>query len=184
MTINASRRLLSFDLLEEDEHDDLDGWGNRAALTELAPAAVSIPELFAAQVARTPDALAVTFDDRSMTYRELDEAANRLAHLLIAHGAGPGRFVALLFSRSAEAIMAMLAVLKTGSAYVPIDPALPTARIGFMLADAAPVAAVTTAALADRLDGHDLTVVDVDDPPWRAIPVRRCRHRPPRTSRI
>ena len=69
MTINASRRLLSFDLLEEDEHADLDGWGNRAALTEPVPATVSIPVLFAAQVARTPDALAVTFHDRSLTYR-------------------------------------------------------------------------------------------------------------------
>ena len=80
-----------------------------------------------------------------MTYRELDEAANRLAHLLAGHGAGPGQCVALLFSRSAEAIVAMLAVLKTGAAYLPIDPALPAARIGFMLADAAPIAAITTA---------------------------------------
>ena len=65
-----------------------------------------------------------------MTYRELDEAANRLAHLLAGQGAGPGQCVALLFSRSAEAIVAMLAVLKTGAAYLPIDPALPAARIG------------------------------------------------------
>ena len=58
-----------------------------------------------------------------MTYRELDEAANRLAHLLAGLGVGPGECVALLFSRSAEAIVAMLAVLKTGAAYLPIDPA-------------------------------------------------------------
>ena len=91
---------------------------------------------------------------RSLTYRELDEAANRLAHLLAGHGVGPGQCVALLLSRSAEAIVAILAVLKTGAAYLPIDPALPAARIGFMLADAAPIAAITTAGLADRLDGH------------------------------
>ena len=72
--------------------------------------------------------------------------------------------MALLFSRSAEAIVAILAVLKTGAAYLPIDPALPAARIGFMLADAAPIAAITTTGLADRLDGHDLLVIDVDDP--------------------
>ena len=65
-----------------------------------------------------------------------------------AHGAGPGQCVALLFSRSAEAIVAILAVLKTGAAYVPIDPALPAARIGFMVADAAPIAVITTAGLA------------------------------------
>ena len=72
--------------------------------------------------------------------------------------------VALLFSRSAEAIVAILAVLKTGAAYLPIDPAHPAARIGFMIADAAPIAAITTTGLADRLDGHDLLVIDVDDP--------------------
>ena len=120
--------------------------------------------LWAAQVARTPEAVAVTFEGRSMTYRELDEAANRLAHLLAGHGVGPGACVALLLSRSAEAIVAILAVLKTGAAYLPIDPALPAARIGFMLADAAPMAAITTTGLAERLDGCDLPVIDVDDP--------------------
>ena len=67
-------------------------------------------------------------------------------------------------TRSAEAIVAMLAVLKTGAAYLPIDPAPPPARIGFMIADAAPIAAITTTGLADRLDGCDLLVIDVDDP--------------------
>ena len=129
------------------------GWGNRAVLTQPAPAPASIPGLWAAQVARTPEAVAVTFEGTSMTYREVEEAANRLAHLLAGHGAGPGECVALLFSRSAEAIVAILAVLKTGAAYLPIDPALPSARIEFMLDDAAPIAAITTAALADRLEG-------------------------------
>ena len=83
--------------------------------------------------------------------------------------------VALLFSRCAEAIVAILAVLKTGAAYLPIDPALPAARIGFMVDDAAPLAAVTTAGLADRLDGCDLIVIDVEDPridtqPGTALP--------------
>ena len=98
-----------------------------------------------------------------MTYRELDEAANRLAHLLAARGAGPGESVALLFSRSAEAIVSIAAVLKTGAAYLPIDPAHPDARIRFMVADAAPIAAITTTALADRLHGCDLPVIDVND---------------------
>ena len=105
-----------------------------------------------------------------MTYRELDEAANRLAHLLADHGAGPGQCVALLLQRSAEAIVAILAVLKTGAAYLPIDPALPAARIEFMIADAAPIAAITTAGLADRLDGCDLLVIDIDDPRIDAQP--------------
>ena len=84
---------------------------------------MSIPALFAAQVARTPEAVALSCGERSWTYRELDEAANRLAHLLAGQGAGPGQCVALLLPRSAEAIVAMLAVLKTGAAYLPIDPA-------------------------------------------------------------
>ena len=133
-------------------------------LTQPVTAPVSIPVLFAAQVARAPEAVAVTFEGRSLTYRELDEAANRLAHLLAGQGVGPGQCVALLLERSAEAIVAMLAVLKTGAAYLPIDPGLPAARIGFMLADAAPIAAITTADLAGRLDGFDVLVIDVDDP--------------------
>ena len=72
--------------------------------------------------------------------------------------------VALLLNRSVEAVVAILAVLKTGAAYVPMDPAHPDARIGFVLGDAAPVAAVTTADLRPRLDGSDVVVIDVDDP--------------------
>ena len=164
MTADPGRRLSSMDVLDEGEHARLDEIGNRAVLTEPVTAPVSVPVVFAAQVARTPEAVAVTFEGRSMTYRELEEAANRLAHLLAGHGAGPGACVALLFSRSVEAIVAIVAVLKTGAAYLPIDPGLPAARIGFMVADAAPIAAITTTGLADRLDGHDLLVVDVDDP--------------------
>ena len=81
--------------------------------------------------------------DRSLTYAALDDTSNRLAHLLIRHGAGPGQTVALLLSRSAEAISAMLAILKTGAAYLPIDPAWPAERIAFVLSDATPVAAVS-----------------------------------------
>ena len=126
------------------EHARLDGWGNRAVLTQPATR-VSIPALFTAQVARTPTAVALVCGECSWTYREVEEAANRLAHLLTGQGAGPGQCVALLLERSAEAIVAIMAVLKTGAAYLPIDPVLPAARIGFMIADAAPIAAITTA---------------------------------------
>ncbi|MCV7442445.1 amino acid adenylation domain-containing protein [Mycobacterium paraense] len=170
MTADPARRLSSVDLLDEAEHARLDEVGNRAVLAEPGPVALSVPELFAAQVARAPQAPAVTFAGRSMTYRELDEAANRFAHLLSGHGVGPGACVALLLERSAQAVVAMLAVLKTGAAYLAIDPALPAARVGFMLDDAAPVAAVTTAGLAERLAGRELTVIDVDDPAREAQP--------------
>ncbi|KZS63652.1 amino acid adenylation domain-containing protein [Mycobacterium ostraviense] len=164
MAADPTRHLRSVDVLDAGEHARLDGWGNRAILTQPVTTPASIPVLFAAQVARTPDAVAVTFEGRSMTYRELDEAANRLAHLLTGHGVGPGECVALLLPRSAEAVVAIVAVLQTGAAYVPIDPEHPSARIGFVLDDAAPIAAITTSGLADRLDGHDLLVIDVSDP--------------------
>ena len=93
----------------------------------------------------------------------MSEASNRLAHLLAGHGVGPGQRAALLLERSAEAIVAILAVLKTGAAYVPIDPAVPAARIEFMLDDAAPIAAITTTGLVDRLDGRDLLIIEVND---------------------
>ena len=149
MTADPTRRLSSIDVLDEAEHARLDGWGNRAVLTQPASTAVSIPVLFAAQVACAPAAVALVCGERSWTYRELEEAANRLAHLLAGQGVGPGQCVALLLSRSAEAIVAILAVLKTGAAYLPIDPGLPAARMEFMLADAAPIAAITTTGLRD-----------------------------------
>ncbi|HZU47213.1 MAG TPA: amino acid adenylation domain-containing protein, partial [Mycobacterium sp.] len=174
MTAEPTRRLSSMDLLDAGEHARLDRWGNRAVLTQRA-ARAPVPVLFAAQVARTPDAVALVCGECWWTYRELDEAANRLARLLADHGAGPGERVALLLPRSAEAIVAILAVLKTGAAYLPIDPALPATRIAFMLDDAAPIAAITTTELRPRLDGHELLFVDVDDPaverqPCTALP--------------
>ena len=175
MVADPGRRLSSVDVLDEAEYARLDGWGNRAVLTEPVATAMSIPVVFAAQVARAPEAVALTFEGRSLSYGELDEASNRLAHLLAGQGAGPGESVALLVPRSVEAIVAILAVLKTGAAYVPMDPAHPDARIGFVLGDAAPVAAVTTADLRPRLDGSDVVVIDVDDPridsqPGTALP--------------
>ncbi|HEV7361138.1 MAG TPA: amino acid adenylation domain-containing protein, partial [Mycobacterium sp.] len=175
ITDDTTRRFSSIELLDADEHIRLDAIGNRAVLVRPTPAAVSVPVLFAERVARAPEAAAITFEGRSLTYRVLDDASNRLAHLLTGHGVQPGRCVALLMPRSADAIVAMLAVLKTGAAYLAIDPALPDARIGFMLIDAAPVAAITTAGLLPRLAGHDLVVIDIDDPavdtqPGTALP--------------
>jgi amino acid adenylation domain-containing protein/thioester reductase-like protein/non-ribosomal peptide synthase protein (TIGR01720 family) len=171
MTADPTRRLSSIEVLDEAEHAQLDGWANRAVLSRpQVTTPVSIPVVFAAQVARTPDAVALTFEERRMTYRELDEAANRLAHLLAAQGACPGQCVALLFSRSAEAIVSILAVLKTGAAYLPIDPGLPAARIAFMIKDAAPIAAITTADLRSRLDGRELPVIDVNDSQIQTYP--------------
>ncbi len=173
---DPERSLSSVDVLGEGEHARLDRLGNRAVLSQPAGRPVSIPALFAAQAAGTPDSVAVTCEGHSITYRQLDEASNRLAHLLAGAGVGAGHCVALMVSRSAEAIAAILAVLKTGAAYLPMDLAVPAARMEFILADAAPIAAITTADLANRLDGRDLLVIDVEDPavdaqPGTALPV-------------
>ncbi|HEY7145552.1 MAG TPA: amino acid adenylation domain-containing protein, partial [Streptosporangiaceae bacterium] len=128
-------------------------------------AARTLPELFEAQAARVPGATAVVCGADRLTYGELDAAANRLARLLAARGAGPERVVALVLGRSAQLVVAVLAVLKAGAAYLPVDPGYPAARIGFMLADAAPACLVTTAALAGKLPAEPpVPRVILDDP--------------------
>ncbi|WP_231992740.1 amino acid adenylation domain-containing protein, partial [Mycobacterium sp. 1164985.4] len=163
-TADASRRVWSIDLLDDAEHALLEGWGHRAVLMGPARVGVSIPALFAVQVGRSPGAVALSCGGRSWSYRELDEASDRLARLLIGHGVGPGDRVGLLLPRSGEAIVAILGVLKSGAAYVPIDPALPDARVGFMLADAAVAAVITAGGLRARVEGAEVVVIDVDDP--------------------
>ncbi|MER6301919.1 amino acid adenylation domain-containing protein, partial [Kitasatospora sp. NPDC001539] len=111
----------------------------------------TLPALFAAQAARTPDAVAVVHRDERLDYAELDARANRLAHLLAARGVGPERLVALALPRSTELVVAVLAVLKAGGAYLPIDPDYPADRIAYTLRDAAPELLLTTTATAARL---------------------------------
>ncbi len=131
--------------------------------------------MFAAHVTATPDAVAVRHAGQSLTYRELDETSNRLAHLLTERGVGSGQCVALLLPRSAEAIVAMLAILKTGAAYLSIDAGLPDARIDFLLTDAAPIAGHhhrgSAVAAATAID---LPVVDIDDPAIDDQPTTRA----------
>ncbi|MFI9815534.1 non-ribosomal peptide synthetase [Saccharothrix variisporea] len=108
---------------------------------------VTVPELFEAQVAATPDRTALVAGDATLTFAELNARANRLARLLVACGAGPDRYVAMLLPRTSQSIVALLAVLKAGAAYVPIDPDHPAQRIAATLADSKPVVVLTTEAL-------------------------------------
>ncbi|HSG40555.1 MAG TPA: AMP-binding protein, partial [Thermoanaerobaculia bacterium] len=109
----------------------------------------TLAERFEEQVDRTPENLALAFRDRTLTYRELDQAANRLARHLRALGVGPDREVALCVERSPEMVIGMLGILKAGGAYVPVDPAYPEARRAFMLEDVKAVVALTEADLRD-----------------------------------
>ncbi|MEU8662747.1 non-ribosomal peptide synthetase, partial [Actinoplanes philippinensis] len=126
------------------------GEAERATLLEWAGTArpapeVTVPALVEQQAVRTPEAPAVVMGERRMSYAELNTAANRLARLLVQHGVGPERFAAVALPRSVELIVALLAVLKTGGAYAPIDPSYPAERIGFLLDDLAPAVVLATA---------------------------------------
>ncbi|WP_370950011.1 amino acid adenylation domain-containing protein [Amycolatopsis sp. cg5] len=116
--------------------------------------AETLPALFEAQVARTPDAIALVSEARELSYRDLNAEANRLAHKLISQGAGPEQLVALMLPRSAEAFIAVLAVAKSGAAYLPVDPAYPAERITFMLEDARPAVVLDS---VEALDGYPAT---------------------------
>ncbi|MFE0176133.1 amino acid adenylation domain-containing protein, partial [Streptomyces sp. NPDC059002] len=126
------------DLLSEEERRQAVSLWNDTAY-EVPEAAGSPAELFEAQVARGPERTAVVFEGTELTYGELNSRADKLARHLIDQGAGPERVVALKLPRSAEMVVAVLAVLKSGAAYLPIDPAYPDERIQFMLDDARPV---------------------------------------------
>ncbi|MFJ3335011.1 non-ribosomal peptide synthase/polyketide synthase [Streptomyces sp. NPDC086766] len=133
----------------------------------------TLVDLFEEQAARTPAAVAVTCGGEHLDYATLDARAGRLAHRLAELGAAPERFVALALPRSGDQIVAILAVLKTGAAYLPIDPASPAERLGHLLADAAPVALVTTTGTAARTDDTRVPLLLLDDPDTEADLARR-----------
>ncbi|MGW6601237.1 amino acid adenylation domain-containing protein [Streptomyces sp. NPDC055036] len=111
----------------------------------------TLPELFEAQARATPEAPALTDGATSLTYAELNGRANRLARRLVGYGAGPETVVALALDRSNDLVVALLALLKSGATYLPVDPAYPRERIRFLLEDSAPVCVVTSAALVKML---------------------------------
>ncbi|MEV4443594.1 amino acid adenylation domain-containing protein, partial [Streptomyces sp. NPDC049577] len=117
--------------------------------------AATVADLFAAQAARTPDATAVVAAGRTLTFAGLNASANQLAHLLADFGVGPEQFVALALPRSADMVVALLAVLKAGAAYVPLDPDHPAERTRMVLAEVDPALVLTDAATASTLPAPD-----------------------------
>jgi amino acid adenylation domain-containing protein len=141
--------------------------GQAEWMQEGRPARAAYPvacmhELFERHAAADPDAVAVTFDRQALTYDELNRRANRLAHHLLALGAGPETLVALFLEPSLEVVTAILGVLKSGAAYVPLDPEHPSERVGFVLADTAAPLLITQTALLDRLPAHQASTICLD----------------------
>ena len=141
----------------------LSGWNDT---TRKVPAA-TLPALFEAQAARSPEVAAVVCGDAWLSYAGLNARANRLARLLVRLGARPESVVAVVMDRSAELVVALLAILKAGAAYLPVDPVYPPERIAYMLADAAPGVVVTTRAVQADLGQPEASgpaLVVLDDP--------------------
>ncbi|MCD0448690.1 amino acid adenylation domain-containing protein [Actinocorallia sp. API 0066] len=136
--------------------------------TDVAYPETTVVELFERQVGRTPGAVAVVDDDRTLTYAELNAAADVLAARLAASGAGRGSLVAVAADRSADTLTALLGTLKAGAAYLPLDPSHPPARLAYQLDDAAPAALVTPKRLLDALPTTATPLVLLEDPAYAA----------------
>ncbi len=169
------RPLGRLEILTPEERDTiLRQWNDTARSIPSA----TLPELFGAQAARTPDATAVVFGDERLSYRALDARANQLAHHLRGLGVGPEVVVGLCVERSLEMMVGLLGILKAGGAYLPLDPDYPAERLAFMLEDARAPVLVTQSALVERLPPHDTRLVRLDAD-WPAIAA--CPATPPIT---
>ncbi len=134
------------------------------------PRDLCVHQFFERQVERTPEAVAVVFENQALTYAELNARANRLAHHLRALGVGPDARVAIGLERSPEMVVAVLAVLKAGGAYVPLDPTYPAERLQYMLADSAPAVLLTRSSLRGLFAAVDVPVLELDAPAWADAP--------------
>ncbi|MGP3966667.1 amino acid adenylation domain-containing protein [Streptomyces sp. 6N223] len=157
------RPLGTFDLLAADERTAVHSWTSGTEGSG-APGGRTLTDLLESAARSHPDAVAVIGADDKLTYAELHERANRLARLLLDRGAGPESVVGLLLPRSAGTLVAMLAVLKTGAAYLPLDPGYPAERLRFMVKDAEPVCVLTDTAIDSYVASGSTTTIRLDDP--------------------
>ena len=145
---DPSQPIGRIDILEQEERQQiLIDWNNTACEVPQT----TLPGLFEAQVERSPEAIALVFEESTLSYAELNAQANRLAHLLISRGVGPENLVALALPRSIEMVVTLLGILKAGAAYLPLDPEYPVERLSYMLRDAQPACVLTSARISERL---------------------------------
>lgn len=137
------------------------GWNDtRTAL----PFETTLHTLFNEQVCRTPDALAVLYEESGLSYRELDNWSNSIAHVLIEHGVGPGSSVAICIERSLEMVAGLMGILKSGAAYVPVDPSYPKARVDYIINDASPPVLLIGRSFIDRITPRDsMYIITIED---------------------
>jgi amino acid adenylation domain-containing protein len=163
---NPDEQVARLRLLTDDERQQiLFEWNDTQAENE---STLCIHELFERQAAAKPEAVAVVLEDERLTYRELNERANKLAHHLRRLGTGPESLVGVCFERSAEAVVAILGVLKAGGGYLPLASQQPPDRLSFMLADAGAKVLLTQEHLLPRMLGQQIQVICLDKE-WPAI---------------
>ncbi|MBV9211459.1 MAG: amino acid adenylation domain-containing protein, partial [Acidobacteria bacterium] len=173
IVINPDERVNELKLLTAAEQKQLQAWN---ATEVKRTRAQLLHKLFEEQAARTPDSTALSFKDESLTYRELNERANRLAHFLRRRGVRADELVAVACERSIEMVLALLGVLKAGGAYVPLDPNYPQERLSYMLSDCGARVLITQERLREKLpettaelffldsDAHELDFESYENP--------------------
>ncbi len=154
-------------LPEAERHRLLFDWNDTTAEY---PKNTSLSTLIEDQAERTPDAIAVVHGHRRLTYRELNESANQLAFELRKHGAGPEQTVGLCVGRSTDMVVALLAIVKSGAAYLPLDPIFPRDRLAYMLQDSGTRLLVTEKSLREVRPPFTGTTILLEDPAWRTNP--------------
>jgi amino acid adenylation domain-containing protein/non-ribosomal peptide synthase protein (TIGR01720 family) len=160
LTAQPEEKISRLPLLTASELQRLLTDWNQTALP--APRGLAIPQLFEAQVKKTPDAVALVYDRHSLSFAEFNARANRLAHLLRAHGVGPDHLVGLFLERSLEMITGLFGILKAGGAYVPLDPTYPPERLAMVLEEAQPPVILTQKHLRDRLPEQAARIICLD----------------------
>lgn len=173
---SPERPLAQLSILSPAQLQQLAAWN---ATERDYPTDVALSDLIRQQAQRTPDATAVVCGEQSLTYRELDERANRLAHYLAEQGAEPGALIGLCVERSVEMVVAMLAILKAGAAYVPLDPNYPAQRLAYMCRQSQLKMLITESALRDSWADFELPLVCLDS---EAESIARQASTPPRIA--